>query len=43
MENPPVHMLLGSDALALVRKKLTTLNDEIDRFEELSLSTDDPL
>lgn len=43
MENPPVHMLLGSDALALVRKKLTTLGAEIDSFEELSLSTDDPL
>ncbi|GLQ50635.1 oxidoreductase [Dyella flava] len=40
MENPPVHLLLGDDALSIVRKQLAALNDEIDAFEPLSRSTD---
>lgn len=38
-ENPPVHLLLGADALALVRDKLTSLSSEIDAWEDLTLST----
>jgi Short-chain dehydrogenases of various substrate specificities len=38
--NPPVHLLLGNDALDLVKTKLTALNDEIEQWETLSRSTD---
>jgi NAD(P)-dependent dehydrogenase (short-subunit alcohol dehydrogenase family) len=38
-ENPPVHLLLGADALALVRDKLRNLSSEIDAWEDLTLST----
>ncbi|MDR6664578.1 oxidoreductase [Rhizobium sp. 1399] len=38
-ENPPVHLLLGADALALVRDKLKRLSAEIDAWEDLTLST----
>ena len=37
---PPDHLLLGSDALALVRDKLATLTAELDRWEALTCSTD---
>ncbi|QSN64507.1 oxidoreductase [Caballeronia sp. M1242] len=37
---PPVHLLLGSDALGLVRDKLTALADEISQWETLTRSTD---
>ena len=39
-ENPPVHLLLGYDALKLVREKLASLEAEIASWEELSRSTD---
>ncbi|MDO6407171.1 oxidoreductase [Pantoea phytobeneficialis] len=39
-DNPPSHLLLGSDALTLVRNKLATLHEEMDRWEELTRSTD---
>lgn len=39
-EQPPVHLLLGDDALSIVRKHLATLNDEIDTWEVLSRSTE---
>ncbi|WP_250475763.1 oxidoreductase [Caballeronia sp. GAFFF1] len=39
-DSPPVHLLLGSDALSLVRDKLTALADEISQWETLSRSTD---
>lgn len=39
-DNPPVHLLLGNDALSVVRKKLTGLSDEIDAWESVSKSTD---
>ncbi|WLE63341.1 oxidoreductase [Burkholderia plantarii] len=37
---PPAHLLLGSDALALVRGKLASMAEEIDAWEALSRSTD---
>jgi NAD(P)-dependent dehydrogenase (short-subunit alcohol dehydrogenase family) len=39
-DNPPVHLLLGSDALGLVRGKLAALEDEIRAWESVTLSTD---
>jgi NAD(P)-dependent dehydrogenase (short-subunit alcohol dehydrogenase family) len=39
-EKPPVHLLLGKDALALVRAKLAAMSEEIDAWEALSASTD---
>jgi len=40
--NPPVHLLLGSDAVNLVREKIDALKDEIAEWEEISRSTDFP-
>jgi NAD(P)-dependent dehydrogenase (short-subunit alcohol dehydrogenase family) len=37
---PPKHLLLGSDALKLVREKLSSLEDEISTWETLTRSTD---
>lgn len=37
---PPAHVLLGSDALRLVREKLKHVGDEIDQWEALTRSTD---
>ncbi|MBA0280874.1 oxidoreductase [Stenotrophomonas maltophilia] len=37
---PPSHLLLGSDALQLVRAKLASMGDSIDAWEQLSRSTD---
>lgn len=37
---PPAHLLLGSDALNLVRDKLTSAASEIDQWEALTRSTD---
>ena len=39
-EKPPAHLLLGSDALALVRAKLAQLSAEMDAWEAVTLSTD---
>lgn len=39
-EHPPAHLLLGSDALALVRGKLAALADEFRAWEALTVSTD---
>jgi NAD(P)-dependent dehydrogenase (short-subunit alcohol dehydrogenase family) len=39
-QNPPAHLLLGSDAYRLVQEKLTTLQAEIDHWKNVSLSTD---
>jgi NAD(P)-dependent dehydrogenase (short-subunit alcohol dehydrogenase family) len=38
--NPPAHLLLGSDALALVRDKLNRTAESIEQWEALSCSTD---
>lgn len=40
IENPPVHLLLGRDALILARSKLNDLAHEITEWEELTRSTD---
>ena len=37
---PPVHLLLGSDALRRAREALDTLIEEIDRWESVTRSTD---
>ncbi|WP_434670868.1 oxidoreductase [Klebsiella sp. B345] len=41
--NPPTHLLLGSDALSLVRQKLAALDKEIEQWETLTRSTDSDL
>lgn len=38
--SPPAHLLLGTDALELVRAKLATLSSEIDAWETVTRSTD---
>jgi NAD(P)-dependent dehydrogenase (short-subunit alcohol dehydrogenase family) len=39
-KNPPAHLLLGSDALKMVREKLAQLEAEFAEWEEVSRSTD---
>lgn len=39
---PPLHLLLGSDALRRARVKLDAVIDEIDRWEDVTRSTDFP-
>lgn len=39
-DHPPAHLLLGSDALRLVRNKLSALDDEIRAWEAVTVSTD---
>lgn len=39
-EKPPAHLLLGSDALGLVRNKLEELEKEIRDWETVTISTD---
>ncbi|KVL56587.1 short-chain dehydrogenase [Burkholderia cepacia] len=39
-EHPPAHLLLGSDALRLVRGKLAALEEEIRAWEAVTVSTD---
>jgi NAD(P)-dependent dehydrogenase (short-subunit alcohol dehydrogenase family) len=41
-ETPPLHLLLGSDALRREREKLDNLIDEMDRWEAETRSTDFP-
>jgi len=43
LDDPPPQLLLGSDALALVREKLRAMEMRISEWEALSLSTDAPL
>src|SRR5476649_1225626 len=38
--NPPVHLLLGNDAVKLVREKIEALTNEVKAWEEVSASTD---
>lgn len=40
MQNPPVHLVLGSDAFEIAGDKLGNLKDEISGFKALSISTD---
>ncbi|KOR19067.1 oxidoreductase [Burkholderia cenocepacia] len=39
-DHPPAHLLLGSDALRLVRNKLAELDEEIRAWEAVTVSTD---
>lgn len=39
-EMPPTHLLLGSDAMRLVRDKLRDLGQDLDAWEALTVSTD---
>ncbi|HEJ7045700.1 TPA: oxidoreductase [Serratia marcescens] len=39
-QTPPTHLLLGSDALSLVRQKLEALGKEIEQWEQITRSTD---
>jgi short-subunit dehydrogenase len=39
-DHPPAHLLLGSDALDLVRKKLSALEEAFRAWETVSVSTD---
>lgn len=39
-DNPPAHLLLGSDALKLVQDKLAAMSAEIETWEALTRSTD---
>ena len=39
-DTPPAHLLLGSDALRLVREKLAAMAAEVDQWEAVSRSTD---
>ena len=41
-EQPPLHLLLGSDALHRAREKLDVLIEEMDRWEEVTRGTDFP-
>jgi NAD(P)-dependent dehydrogenase (short-subunit alcohol dehydrogenase family) len=41
-EQPPLHLLLGTDALRRAREKLDALIEEIDRWEEVTRGTDFP-
>ena len=39
-DDPPVHLLLGNDALNLVRDKLESLGQEISAWESVTRSTE---
>jgi len=39
-DETPLHLLLGSDALKLVRARLKAFTDELDQWESVSLATD---
>ena len=41
-EEPPLHLLLGTDALRRAREKVDALIEEMDRWEEVTRSTDFP-
>jgi hypothetical protein len=39
-DNPPAHLLLGSDAVRLVDEKMKSLQADLDAWKGVSLSTD---
>jgi NAD(P)-dependent dehydrogenase (short-subunit alcohol dehydrogenase family) len=39
-DNPPAHLLLGSDAVRLVEEKIKSLQADVDTWKSVSLSTD---
>jgi NAD(P)-dependent dehydrogenase (short-subunit alcohol dehydrogenase family) len=40
IDDPPMHLLLGRDAMNMVREKLGLLKNEFDAWEQVTLSTD---
>ena len=40
--NPPLHLLLGKDALRMAREKLSTLRRDFDAWEETTVGADFP-
>jgi hypothetical protein len=40
LSDPPAHLLLGSDAISLVRDKLIAMAADMDKWESLTRSTD---
>ncbi|WP_431287963.1 oxidoreductase [Roseateles chitinivorans] len=40
---PPAHLLLGSDALGLVQQKLASMNESIETWRAVTVSTDAPI
>ena len=42
-ERPPLHLVLGTDALRRTREKLATLSGELDVWQQVSVSTDYPV
>ena len=40
MENPPLHLFLGSDSLGMARSKIEALQQDLRSFEPISKSTD---
>ena len=41
-EQPPIHLLLGTDALRRAREKVDSVIEEMDRWEEVTRGTDFP-
>jgi NAD(P)-dependent dehydrogenase (short-subunit alcohol dehydrogenase family) len=41
-EQPPIHLLLGTDALRRAREKIDSVIEEMDRWEDVTRSTDFP-
>jgi NAD(P)-dependent dehydrogenase (short-subunit alcohol dehydrogenase family) len=41
-EQPPIHLLLGTDALRRTREKVDTVIEDMDRWEEVTRGTDFP-
>ncbi|WP_349017039.1 hypothetical protein [Bradyrhizobium sp. Arg237L] len=39
-DEPPLHLVIGGDALDLIRKKVADLQQDLDTWEGLSRSTD---
>ncbi len=39
-QNPPLHMLLGSDAISMAQDKMRNYTAEVEKWKSLSLSTD---
>ncbi|MEN2435852.1 SDR family NAD(P)-dependent oxidoreductase [Weeksellaceae bacterium A-14] len=40
MENPPLHLFLGSDSVQLAQNKIKVVEQDLQQYEKLSLSTD---
>jgi hypothetical protein len=40
MENPPLRVVIGSDAYQAINAKLKTYTEDVKKYEELSNSTD---